>query len=197
MKNLVVKLIKVMTGVKRVAKNGRNTFQNYDYVTEADVLEAVRDELAKENIFIFSSVIGTDKNAEMTSVVMLHTFVDAESGETFEVKSFGQGQDKGDKGGNKAVTAAMKYFLMKNFLIPTGDDSEASDENGKSTGPKSVKLASGGSGKGGATDTTVAGGIAVNTIQGAEPKKYGFSGKAKPAVAVAAAPTVVTGADEF
>lgn len=181
MKNLAMKLIKVMTGVKRVAKNGRNTFQNYDYVTEADVLEAVRDELAKEGIFIFSSVIGTDKNNEMTSVVMQHTFVDSESGESFEVKSFGQGADKGDKGGNKAVTAAMKYMLMKNFLIPTGDDSEATDETGKSTGSKAVKLASSSS----ATEASVEPG-----------KKYGFSSKAKPATATAA-PKLVEGTDEF
>lgn len=183
-KALALKLIKVMTSVKRVAKNGRNTFQNYDYVTEADVLEAVRDALAKENVFIFSSVIGTDKNVDMTSVVMQHTFVDADSGETFEIKSFGQGQDKGDKGGNKAVTAAMKYMLMKNFLIPTGDDSEATDETGKSTGPKSIKLAS-------STAKT------TDTLGTVEPKKYGFSGKTKPAVAIAPAPTVVAGADDF
>jgi len=184
MKNLAIKLIKVMTGVKRVAKNGRNTFQNYDYVTEADILEAVRDELAKEGVFIFSSVIGTDKNNEMTSVVMQHTFVDTESGETFEVKSFGQGADKGDKGGNKAVTAAMKYMLMKNFLIPTGDDPEATDESGKSTGPKSVKIVAATSG--------------VSTTDIGAPKKYGFSGKSKPAVAaVAPAPAVVSGSDDF
>jgi len=186
-KNLTAKLVKVMAETKRVAKNGRNEFHKYDYVTESDVLEAVRDVLVKHNIFIYSSVIGTDKNQDMTSVVMEHTLVDSDSGEFMKVKSFGQGQDKGDKGGNKAVTASTKYFLMKNLLLPTGDDPEATDETGKSTGPKAVKLAT----------NTLDTNNADNPI--AAPKKYGFSGKPK---AIAATPTEtvklnVAGADEF
>jgi hypothetical protein len=183
-KNLATKMVKIMSETKRIAKNGTNAFHNYQYVTEADVLESVRDVLAKYNVFIFSSVIGTDKNADMTSVVMQHTIVDADSGESFDVKSFGQGQDKGDKGGNKAVTASMKYMLLKNLLLPTGDDPEATDESGKSTGPKSVKIVAATSG--------------VSTTDIGAPKKYGFSGKSKPAVAaVAPAPAVVSGSDDF
>jgi hypothetical protein len=154
MKALVNKMVRIMADTKRIAKNGTNSFHNYQYVTEADVMESVRETLAKHNVFIFSSVEGSQRDGDMTSVVMRHTFVDGDTGETFEVKSLGQGQDKSDKGANKAITASMKYMLLKNLLISTGDDPEATDETGKSTGTtlKAVAKDSG-------------------------PKKYGFSGK--------------------
>lgn len=43
-----------------------------------------------------------------------------------EVKSqwFGQGQDTGDKGAQKAYTNALKNCLLKTFLIATGEDDE-------------------------------------------------------------------------
>lgn len=168
-KSLIKKLVTVMAGVKRVAKNGTNTFQNYDYVTEADILAAVRDGLAAANVFIFSSVENAqhDKEANMTTVIMKHTFVDGDTGEEFVVKSMGQGSDKQDKGSNKAITGAMKYFLMKNFMMPTGDDPEATDEAGKSTGPKLTK----------ATVTSVTTGTPASG--GGTKSTYGFSNRAK------------------
>jgi hypothetical protein len=191
LKNIAAKMVKIMGETKRVAKNGQNTFQNYAYVTEADVMDSVREIFVKHNVFLFSSVIGTDKNSEtnITSVVMEHTFVDADSGEEFKVKSFGQGQDKGDKGGNKAITAAVKYLLLKNLLLSTGDDPEATDETGKSTGPKAVKLVN--------LDTASnTGGTQGSNVQ---TKKYGFSGKSKAGANAPSgdAPTQVAGADEF
>lgn len=170
MKNLTTKLVKVMNETKRVAKNGRNDFHKYDYVTEADILEAVRENLVNNNVFIFTSVVQTQKEGDMTSVMTLHTLVDGDSGESMEVRGMGQGQDKGDKGSNKAITSAMKYMLMKMFLIPTGDDVEASDADGKSTGGPKVKA------------------VAAVPAAGAAKSTYGFSNRAK---ATAAAPKVV------
>ena len=188
---LASKMVKILSETKRIAKNGRNEFHKYDYVTEADVLEAVRDVLVKHNVFIYTSVMGTDKNADMTSVVMEHTIVDADTNEKQVVKSFGQGQDKGDKGGPKAITSANKYFLLKTFLLPTGDDPEASDESGKSTAPKNLKVA---------TSTDIS--RPTLTVDKAPPKKFGFSGKSKPATpgeqtGMAAVAVSTEGADEF
>ena len=138
MKNLTLKLTKVMSAVGRIKKNGFNSFHNYAYVTEADILEALRGELEKEHVFIFNSVESITKENDLTTVVVNNIIVDGDSGENITVKSVGVGQDKGDKGVYKAITGATKYFLMKNFLIPTGDDPEASDENGKSTAAKHI-----------------------------------------------------------
>jgi hypothetical protein len=135
---LAAKLAAIMKEIGKVPKTGHNSFFNYDYVTENDLVYAVRQKLADSGIFIFSSVEsqtatiikdeGTGKQSLLTTVCTLHTFVDGESGQSFSVKSQGQGSDIGDKGGYKAITGAMKYFLYKCFMIPTGDDPE-SDEN--------------------------------------------------------------------
>ena len=138
---LAAKLVKVMSSVSRVKKNGYNSFQNYAYVTESDILDAVKVELEKQNVMILSSVINTTREGDLTTVTVQYLIIDGDTGETIEVNSVGQGADKQDKGSAKAMTMASKYFLMKNFMIPTGDDPEATDENGKATGKKGLTAA--------------------------------------------------------
>lgn len=132
---LAKKLALILGEVGKVPKSGRNTFHNYDYVTENDLVYAVRDKLSAAGIFVFTSVEEqkievfkdeqSGKQSVLTQVVTRHTFVDGDTGEQFAVLSQGQGADVGDKGGYKAVTGAMKYFLYKCFMIPTGDDPES------------------------------------------------------------------------
>src|SRR3954466_1825044 len=102
--SLVKKLAEVMNEVGRIPKSGRNDFHKYDYVTEADLVEAIRTKLAEKHVFMFTSVESTAHQGDVTEVVTMHTFVDGETGEEFSVKGYGQGQDKGDKGGYKAMT---------------------------------------------------------------------------------------------
>lgn len=139
MKNLLAaKLARILGEVGKVPKSGRNEFHKYDYVTENDLVYAVRDKLAAAGIFVFTSVEsqahelitsegrgGEAKQSLLTTVTTRHTFVDGESGEQFSVLSQGQGAEPGDKGGYKAITGAMKYFLYKCFMVPTGDDPES------------------------------------------------------------------------
>ncbi len=95
---------------------------------ETDLLEAIRDKLAQKKVFIFSSVDELVQEGTLTTVKMTFTFVDGESGEQYSVTYYGTGDDKGDKGVYKAYTGCLKYFLMKTFLVPTGDDPEADSE---------------------------------------------------------------------
>lgn len=139
---LAAKLARILGEVGKVPKSGHNSFHNYDYVTENDLVYAVRAKLAEAGVFVFTSnesqhvEICEDKDGKkffLTTVTTAHTFVDGESGEQFTVRSQGQGSDNGDKGGYKAMTGAMKYFLYKCFMIPTGDDPEQdtkTDERG-------------------------------------------------------------------
>lgn len=143
LKSLASKLVKVMSKSSNVKKTGRNDFQKYDYATEADILREVRQSLIEENVFIFSSIEGSHKEGDLTTVKVKNTFVDGDTGETFSVFSLGQGMSKNDdKGSNKAITAASKYFLLKNFLLPTGEDSEATDASGTPTSTKSATVSS-------------------------------------------------------
>lgn len=133
---LHTKLVKVMDGVSRIKKNGYNSFHKYSYVTEADVIEAVKTELVKQGLSLTQSVKSFSQSGDITTVLVDYTITDADTGEACVSTCIGAGQDKGDKGPYKALTGSMKYFLMKSLLIPTGDDPEASDGDGKSTAAK-------------------------------------------------------------
>lgn len=129
--NLVKKLTQVLQEASKVNKSGWNNHQKYHYITEADLLDAIRPKLTELGIFIFSSVeestterIEGSKQPVLTSVRTKHTFVDGESGEEFSVFSCGQGVDNGDKGVFKAITGANKYFLLKTFMLSGDDDPE-------------------------------------------------------------------------
>lgn len=139
---LVQKLAKVMAETRWVEKKGRNSFFNYDYARETDILDAVRTKLAENGIFVFTSVEHTDvketakrtRDGSPVNLVFVktkHTFWDGESGETAEVFGTGCGEDSGDKAIYKAITGAMKYFISKNFLMSTGDDPEKDSEPAK------------------------------------------------------------------
>lgn len=130
---LATKLARVLAEVARVPKNGRNDFHNYDYVTESDLVDHIRGKLAEQGVAIFPSVIdATTKEVEdarkrknyLTTVSLKITLIDGESGDVMTTVWCGQGADASDKSYYKAYTGAMKYFLMKTFLIGTGDDPE-------------------------------------------------------------------------
>jgi|HubBroStandDraft_4_1064222.scaffolds.fasta_scaffold00050_24 hypothetical protein len=152
-KTLVQKLCEVMAAVERVAKRGRNEFHKYDYVTEADLADAIRKELASRHLFIFPNVtkvvrsplevettkwvnnqpIQVVRKTQLTEIEVEWTFADGESGEEKTIVVHGVGEDNVDKGFYKAFTGSEKYMLMKAFLIPTGDDPEQdSKEDAKS-----------------------------------------------------------------
>jgi hypothetical protein len=133
-RGLVRKLAEVMAAVERVPKRGRNEFHRYDYATEADIVTVVRQELASRQVMLIPEVVAherqditTKKNERgdpLSILTMRFTFIDGETGEMDSRMWLGVGQDGGDKGIYKAMTGAAKYFLMKTFLMPTGDDPE-------------------------------------------------------------------------
>lgn len=139
MANIYQKIAKVMSQVKKVPKNGYNAFHKYHYATETDLLEAIRDILTDAGLAFYSSVEEQQREGEFTKVKMKFAIVDTETGEKLESTYWGEGQDKGDKGLYKAYTGATKYFLMKTFLIPTGDDPEADVTTDERNHGKQVK----------------------------------------------------------
>jgi hypothetical protein len=136
---LVRKLAAVLGAITRIPKRGWNDHFKYNFATEQDISDALRHLLAEAGVFVFSSIESIDRRENvvngktkiLTEVRTLHTFIDADSGERFAVKGAGDGEDNSDKGIYKAFTGAMKYFLMKNFLISTGDDPENDSAKGR------------------------------------------------------------------
>ena len=131
---LVAKLAWVMAGIKHVPKRGHNSFHGYDYATEADIADAVREGLAEQGVMIVPSVDKLEwrevetKNGK-ASIATLHVrFTVTDGPEKIEFLMIGEGLDSGDKAVYKAMTGAQKYMLLKLFLISTGDDPEADDK---------------------------------------------------------------------
>jgi hypothetical protein len=141
-KNLVSKLAEVMGLMAHIEKGGWNSNQKYRFVRESDVAEKASQLLAERNIFILQSVqeVKMEPLYEsrggmtmfLTTVKMGFQFVDGDSSSKTDILYFwGTGADNGDKGIYKAMTGAEKYFLMKTFLISTGDDPEADESTDK------------------------------------------------------------------
>jgi hypothetical protein len=164
-RTLVSKLAEVMAAVGWIQKSGYNEFHKYSYAQEADLVNAIRGELAKRHIMAFPNVVSCERKpheietmkwdddtkkklpstrkTQLTEIIVEWTFVDGESGEERTIKVPGVGEDNVDKGFYKAFTGSEKYALMKTFLIPTGDDPEKDSkdeaEDAKLTGKAAAK----------------------------------------------------------
>lgn len=149
---LAIKLVAVAGAVDRIAKSGHNDAQNYDFVTDADVLDALRKALSAQGVATLTSVTSIETVPFTTSsgkpqflVTVKGEIAFISGAESYTVYGVGQGADSGDKGVYKAITGMVKYALLKTFLVPTGDDSERDDVAPKaaaqSTGAKPTTTA--------------------------------------------------------
>jgi len=130
------KIAAVTAAVSRIPKNGENAYHHYRYATESDITDGLR-ELLKDNGLAFlppsviswerDEVIDNPKQGPRTRVQVQFAIACCDTGEVFTAILWGEGQDTSDKGFYKAYTGAVKYFLMKTFLIATGDDTERDD----------------------------------------------------------------------
>lgn len=129
---LVKKLAEVMKKVGYIEKRGHNAFHNYDYVTESDVVDALRDHLSNAGIMSVPNVekITVEKLEKgiIAFIEVAYQFTDGN--ESIIVRVGGAGSDTpGDKAIYKAMTGAEKYALKQLFLIPTGDDPERDEKD--------------------------------------------------------------------
>ena len=134
---LYAKMAQVMGLVSRIPKSGYNDHFKYAYATSEDVADTVRDALAEVGLAFFVNITNVVQENKKTIVSMEFTFADGETGETHISAWQGEALDSQDKGISKAITAATKYFLLKTFLISTGDEVDP-DANGK-VDPEPVK----------------------------------------------------------
>jgi hypothetical protein len=136
-----------------IHKAQTNTFDKYQFRGIDDVYNALSGLLTKHHLLVlpqvkgFSSEQGVTSQGKptiMTQVTVDYVLVDTEdgaAGSTFTCTVVGEGQDRGDKGMNKAMSAAYKLFCFQAFCIPTesgSNDSEQESETFTATGK--VKL---------------------------------------------------------
>lgn len=132
---LFAKMARVMGKMSRIQKTGENTQQHYKFATESDIVDMVRTAMAEENLAFLPVMIDVegksfgDKGGVRWKANFLFTFADGETGATYSCPWIAESIDYGDKGVNKVATAAVKYFLLKTFLISTGDKADDADND--------------------------------------------------------------------
>ena len=111
-------------------REGNNSFDRYKYFSEAQYKALFTELLSSHNLELrstvsdYSMIEGTEKQANGRQVKMEFELCDVETGFSEVSTVIGEGFDKGDKAGYKAMTGALKYYLACTFLVATGDDPE-------------------------------------------------------------------------
>ena len=125
--SLYKKMAAVMASLQRIPKRGYNSHFKYEYVTDSDVMDAVRLAMGAAGLGFFNNLIDMEQDSKRTLVTVDATFADGDTGATMTVTWVGEALDTQDKGINKALTGAVKYGLLKTFLISTGEDDPDDD----------------------------------------------------------------------
>lgn len=123
-KGLHLKILAVMEEVSYLQKDltlpagGRK----YKAISETKVTTAVRQSLIKHKLTLVPIHQIVSHRGDTSQVEITYCLTDAESGESINVVSTGEGKDSQDKGIGKASTYAYKYALLRTFAIATGED---------------------------------------------------------------------------
>lgn len=120
---LYAKLARVMGRLNPIVPDGVNAYFKYPYQTAGAIANAVRVELAAENVAFLINMVSVDQSQKGKTKAVFHfTFACGDTGATLTRRFEGEAEDGQDKGINKVATAATKYFLIKTFLISPADE---------------------------------------------------------------------------
>jgi hypothetical protein len=139
---LVVRISRIIESLPDMQPKGDNKHFGYRFITDKQVLGVLRPRLSRARIIIVPETIEEIENQILTTakggtsymsrIRVTWRVMDGINGESFTGQSLGYGDDSGDKGANKAFTAALKNFLLKLFQIGgDSDDLEADAETDK------------------------------------------------------------------
>ncbi len=143
MKKLTEKLLDIIAEIPSLSKEGTNQEGRYNYITESSVLKVVKPILIKHRVLVTTAIDSIVIENNITIAKITHRFIDAETNETWECPSYGTGFDMQDKGLYKAQTGSLKYFLIKNLLIETGENLDP-EYDGKKSKANLEKMAASG-----------------------------------------------------
>lgn len=137
----IFKLQRVLNGLDW-EKDGRNTFQKYKYITEAQYKRNFAKALLEVGLFWKVDEVDVKwhkdllDNMHLVEVMFEGKLIDPDTGECEVYHFSGTGADNGDKALYKAYTGGLKYFIATNFLIAEGNDPEGDIEIDKARKPQ-------------------------------------------------------------
>lgn len=126
---LARRLTQATRDVKALALDGENEFHHYKYPTIAQVRERANQALAAAGISIVPSIVRvarstrtSDKGKTISITAIEMEFAVCSEDGSFVARWLGESEDSGDKGIQKAASAAVKAFLSNLLLIPVTED---------------------------------------------------------------------------
>lgn len=133
------KMLAIKKELGYVGKDQKNSGQGYSFRGIDQFLNTLKPLLDKHGVGIIPEVLQnseakfitnekTGRTQKNTSIVMKYSFF-AEDGSMVSATVPAEGVDPGDKGTNKALSAALKYCLIQTFAVPTEDIAEADRDN--------------------------------------------------------------------
>ena len=144
--SLATKLAKVGKEIGVVKKDGKNSQQGYSFIKYAAVGGRIREVFEKHHIIVIPEVESYEKteienkygNKGFHYVLWMKFLVinGDKPDEQIERKWLSEAADYGDKGINKAETAATKYFLMRLLNITEIGEKEADEDTPEMVGVK-------------------------------------------------------------
>lgn len=142
---IAINLVQRALAATGIAKSQRNQAQNYNFRGIDDFLSTLAPLLAEHLIAIFPvaseySVVETESKSGgvlfKTTVEVTYELVHAEDGSSRKTTVYGEAMDSGDKGMNKAFSAAYKLMAWQTFCIPVGGAMDTENESHETHGSR-------------------------------------------------------------
>lgn len=142
---LGAKIENLSIAIGALAKDGTNRFSDYKYISNEQMVTALRHKCLEHGISIIPSFDSYEEK-EFTSdkgkltfrtiVTMFYKIIDLETGH-FEISKFvGAEQDNGGKSMQQAITQCTKYFYFKLFNVTSSEDKDADAHTNEIEPPK-------------------------------------------------------------
>lgn len=147
-RSLGARMTAVMAGVYRLGKSGYNKHHGYAFATDGDVSDLIRTLLAEHGIAFWielAEIVSREQHGKQMRMVIRWTITLENADDPGDVRGvnwISEALDTQDKAINKAATAAVKYFLLKTFLVSTGEeqapasDGDTDNERGEDVRPR-------------------------------------------------------------
>lgn len=141
-------IIHAMADIEPIAKGRRNDKQGFSFRGIDDIMNELQPVLKKHGLFVVPKVVSVVRAEKQTnsggallySIATMEYTMYASDGSFIVGSTIGEGMDSGDKASNKAMSVALKYFLLQTFCIPTEDMKDPDAESHEVVSEKKVQL---------------------------------------------------------
>lgn len=145
---IYARMANILQDIEYIGKDKKNSQQNYNFRGIDDVYNELHPVFAKHSVFISPKVVRVEREerTSKTGGLLIWTVMDVcftfytVDGSSIQSTTTGEAMDSGDKGCNKAMSAALKYALMQMLLIPTQDKKDTEEDSHQVRSPKEEAL---------------------------------------------------------